>query len=89
MAGEPVEVGQFVSFARQALVNEPYLSNAAIIGELTKVTFSRSGHTYFTLTDPNGSIDCVLFGGNASFTLCAANSAGFPTKVFDCSLDII
>ena len=67
MAGEPVEVGQFVSFARQALVNEPYLSNAAIIGELTKVTFARSGHTYFTLTDPNGSIDCVLFGGNASF----------------------
>ena len=47
MAGEPVEVGQFVSFARQALVNEPYLSNAAIIGELTKVTFARSGHTYF------------------------------------------
>ena len=56
-----------MSFARQALVNEPYLSNAAIIGELTKVTFARSGHTYFTLTDPNGSIDCVLFGGNASF----------------------
>ena len=67
MAGEAVEVGQFVSMARSALVNEPYLSNAAIIGELTKFTLARSGHTYFTLTDAKGSIHCVLFGGNDSF----------------------
>ena len=67
MAGEAVEVGQFVAMARSALVNEPYLSNAAIIGELTKFTLARSGHTYFTLTDNQGSIDCVLFGGNSSF----------------------
>ena len=67
MAGEAVEVGQFVSMARSALVNEPYLSNAAIIGELTKFTLARSGHTYFTLTDAKGSIVCVLFGGNDSF----------------------
>ena len=68
MAGEPVEVGQFVAIARRALVNEPYLNNAAIIGELTKFTLARSGHTYFTLTDAHGSIDCVLFGGNEAFT---------------------
>ena len=68
MAGEPVEVGQFVAIARRALVNEPYLNNAAIIGELTKFTLARSGHTYFTLTDAQGSIDCVLFGGNEAFT---------------------
>ena len=67
MAGEPVEVGQFVALARSALVNEPYLNNAAIIGELTKFTLARSGHTYFTLTDNKGSIDCILFGGNNSF----------------------
>ena len=67
MAGEPVEVGQYVSLARKALVNDPYLANAAIIGELTKLTLARSGHAYFTLTDSNGSIDCVFFGGNNSF----------------------
>ena len=67
MAGEAVEVGQFVALARAALVNEPYLSNAAIIGEVTKFTLARSGHTYFTLTDSKGSIDCVQFGGNDSF----------------------
>ena len=54
MAGEPVEVGQYVSLARKALVNDPYLANAAIIGELTKLTLARSGHAYFTLTDSNG-----------------------------------
>ena len=67
MAGETLEVGQFVAMARKTLINEPYLSNAAIIGELTKLTLARSGHSYFTLTDSNGSIDCVLFGGNTSF----------------------
>ncbi|RJU85941.1 MAG: hypothetical protein DWC02_05585, partial [Candidatus Poseidoniales archaeon] len=67
MAGEAVEVGQFVAMARNSLVNEPYLANAAIIGELTKLTLARSGHSYFTLTDSNGSIDCVLFNGNKSF----------------------
>ena len=45
MAGEPIEVGQYVSLARKALVNEPYLANAAIIGELTKLTLARSGHS--------------------------------------------
>ena len=68
MAGEAVEVGQFVAMARKSLINEPYLANAAIIGELTKLTLARSGHSYFTLTDNNGSIDCVLFNGNKSFT---------------------
>ena len=67
MAGEAVEVGQFVAMARKSLINEPYLANAAIIGELTKLTLARSGHSYFTLTDNNGSIDCVLFNGNKSF----------------------
>jgi exodeoxyribonuclease VII large subunit len=68
MAGEALEVGQFVALARKSLVNEPYLANAAIIGELTKLTLARSGHSYFTLTDSNGSIDCVLFNGNNSFS---------------------
>jgi exodeoxyribonuclease VII large subunit len=67
MAGEPLQVGQYVSLARKALVNEPYLANAAIIGELTQLTLARSSHSYFTLTDEQGSIDCVLFGGNTSF----------------------
>ena len=67
MAGEAVGVGQFVALARKALVNDPYLANAAIIGELTKLTLARSGHAYFSLTDTTGSIDCVFFGGNNSF----------------------
>ena len=45
MAGEPVEVGQYVSLARKALVNDPYLANAAIIGELTKPV----SYTHLTL----------------------------------------
>ncbi len=67
MAGEPITVGEFVTVVRQTLVNDPYLANAAIIGEMTKVHFAGSGHCYFTLTDAKGSIDCVQFNGNSSF----------------------
>ncbi len=67
MAGEPITVGEFVTVVRQTLVNDPYLANAAIIGEMTKVHFAGSGHCYFTLTDSKGSIDCVQFNGNSSF----------------------
>ena len=49
MAGEAVEVGQFVALARSALVNEPYLSNAAIIGELTKFTLAQGPGTHTSL----------------------------------------
>lgn len=67
MPGAAMAVGDFVSLARMSLVNEPLLANSAIIGELSKLTLARSGHSYFALTDSKGSIDCVLFGGNQSF----------------------
>ena len=67
MPGAAMAVGDYVSLARMALINEPLLTNSAITGELSKLTLARSGHSYFTLTDSKGSIDCVLFGGNQAF----------------------
>ena len=60
-------VGQFVTIARGVLVSERALTQVSILGELTKLTMARSGHSYFTLTDSGGSIDCVYFRGNAEF----------------------
>lgn len=54
---------------RSTLVGSQNLSNVALIGELTKLTLARSGHSYFSLTDANGSIDCVYFGGNSEFKI--------------------
>ena len=67
MPGAAMAVGDYVSLARMALINEPLLTNSAITGELSKLTLARSGHSYFTLTDSKGSIDCVLFSGNRAF----------------------
>ena len=65
---QALEVGRFVAMVRSTLVAEVSLSQVALIGELTKLTLARSGHSYFRLTDANGSIDCVYFGGNSEFT---------------------
>ena len=65
---QALEVGRFVAMVRNTLVAEESLSKVALIGELTKLTLARSGHSYFSLTDTNGSIDCVYFGGNSEFT---------------------
>ena len=64
---QSLEVGRFVAMVRNTLVAEKSLSKVALIGELTKLTLARSGHSYFSLTDANGSIDCVYFGGNSEF----------------------
>ena len=66
-------VGEYVTAVRNSLISEPILTNTAIIGELTKLTLARSGHSYFSLTDENGSIDCVLFGGNSQFESLSIN----------------
>ena len=68
MMRKALEVGQFVAMVRNTLVAEDRLSKVALTGELTKLTLARSGHSYFSLTDTNGSIDCVYFGGNSEFT---------------------
>jgi exodeoxyribonuclease VII large subunit len=65
---QALEVGRFVAMVRSTLVAEESLSKVALLGELTKLTLARSGHSYFSLTDTNGSIDCVYFGGNSEFT---------------------
>ncbi|RAH14069.1 MAG: exodeoxyribonuclease VII large subunit [Methanobacteriota archaeon] len=62
-----LEVGHFVDMVRSTLIKKDILTNVSITGELTKLTLARSGHSYFTLTDINGSIDCVIFNGNRLF----------------------
>ena len=68
MADQTISVGDFVGLARQCLKNEPLLSNTAIRGEVKQLTIARSGHVYFTLRDPNGQLDCVMFNSASKFS---------------------
>ena len=52
------EVNQLVKLL---LDNEPMLTNVAVRGELSNYKMYPSGHHYFTLKDPEGSLRCVMF----------------------------
>jgi exodeoxyribonuclease VII large subunit len=47
------------------LDNESMLANVAVRGELSNYKIYPSGHHYFTLKDPEGSLRCVMFKGSA------------------------
>ena len=47
------------------LDSEPMLANVAVRGELSNYKIYPSGHHYFTLKDPEGSLRCVMFKGGA------------------------
>jgi len=52
------EVNQLVKLL---LDNEPMLTNVAVRGEISNYKMYPSGHHYFTLKDPEGSLRCVMF----------------------------
>lgn len=49
------------------------LQNLLVKGEVSNCKYHTSGHIYFTLKDPKGTISCVMFAGSRSglsFRLC-------------------
>lgn len=54
-------VSQITSFLREMLDSHPHLSDVWISGEISNVSRSGSGTTYFTLRDANSALRCVLF----------------------------
>jgi len=45
------------------LESHPFLSDLWIVGEVSNLRASSSGHSYFTLKDSSASLNCVLFRG--------------------------
>ena len=56
------EVNQLVKLL---LDNEPMLQTVHVRGELSNYKMYPSGHHYFTLKDPEGSLRCVMFKSSA------------------------
>jgi len=55
--------------ARTEIRHSPHLQNIIVKGALIRPTIHRSGHWYFTLTDGEASIDCVMFSRYAKSTI--------------------
>lgn len=40
------------------------MQSLSVKGEVSNVKYHPSGHIYFTMKDPRGAIDCIMFAGN-------------------------
>ena len=57
-------VSQVAVHLRELLESNPFLSDLWIVGEVSNLRASSSGHSYFTLKDSAASLNCVLFRGH-------------------------
>lgn len=62
----PVTVRQLNLYVKSLLEGDVRLSNCCVSGEITNFkNHYASGHLYFTLSDGDASVRCVMFRGNA------------------------
>jgi exodeoxyribonuclease VII large subunit len=59
-------VSQVAVHLRELLESNPFLSDLWIVGEVSNLRASSSGHSYFTLKDSSASLNCVLFRGHGA-----------------------
>jgi exodeoxyribonuclease VII large subunit len=58
-------VGVFVCLFRETLEADPLYSDLWLEGEISDISRSSAGHTYFSLRDDDGTLKCVLFRNQA------------------------
>lgn len=59
-------VGQLNAYIRNMFTQDYLLQALFVKGEVSNCKYHSSGHIYFTLKDPKGTINCVMFAGNRS-----------------------
>ena len=59
-------VGQLNSYIKNMFTQDYLLQNLFVKGEVSNCKYHSSGHIYFTLKDPKGTISCVMFAGSRS-----------------------
>ena len=59
-------VGQLNAYIKNMFTQDYLLQGLFVKGEISNCKYHSSGHIYFTLKDPKGTINCVMFAGNRS-----------------------
>ena len=54
-------VGQVNEYIRRMFDADPFLMKINVRGEISNLSNSRAGHTYFTLKDASGTLSCAFF----------------------------
>ena len=59
-------VGQLNAYVKNMFTQDYLLQSIFVKGEVSNCKYHASGHIYFTLKDPKGVVNCVMFAGNRS-----------------------
>src|SRR5579875_1998513 len=59
-----LHVGEVTAYLKALLGSDELLSDLWVRGEVSNLSRSAAGHTYFTLKDEEGQLRCVLFRGH-------------------------
>ncbi|MCM1540979.1 MAG: exodeoxyribonuclease VII large subunit [Blautia sp.] len=57
-------VGQLNSYIKNMFTQDYLLQRLFVKGEVSNCKYHTSGHIYFSLKDPKGTVSCVMFAGN-------------------------
>ena len=57
-------VGQINAYVKNMFTQDYLLQSVFVKGEVSNCKYHSSGHIYFTLKDPKGTISCVMFAGS-------------------------
>ena len=68
-------VSQVTAHLKQALENDPLLSDLLVEAEVSNLRVSGAGHSYFTLKDDESVLNCVMFRGRPGSEMLANGSA--------------
>ena len=68
-------VSQVTSHLRRAIESDPLLGDLWVIGEVSNLRVSSSGHSYYTLKDDQSVLNCVTFRGQQGAELLANGTA--------------
>ncbi|MEO1383200.1 MAG: exodeoxyribonuclease VII large subunit [Bacteroidota bacterium] len=60
-------VGEVTHYIKHLLEDNPQLKGVQVSGEVSNLTYHRSGHVYFSVKDTDAQLSCVMFKGYAQF----------------------
>lgn len=68
-------VSQVTTHIRQSFETDSLLNDLWVLGEVSNLRVSSSGHSYFTLKDDQNLLNCVMFRGQAGSEILANGAA--------------
>ncbi len=70
MGLKPFSVGQVNNYIGRILKTDPILGNISVIGEISNLTFHKSGYVFFSLKEDKSKLKCIISPWNVEKITC-------------------